>query len=85
MTSPSQVLHLYRHTLRAAKQFPSIKKSAILNDIKVEFREGKLVQDKAEIERRIAVGLRSLEQLRQFAGLNKNSSEVEIHLRGPCE
>ena len=31
---------LYRKILRAAKLFPSIKRKAIIEDIKVEFREG---------------------------------------------
>ena len=31
---------LYRKILRAAKLFPSIKRNAIIEDIKVEFREG---------------------------------------------
>jgi hypothetical protein len=33
---------LYRKILRAAKLFPSIKRNAIIADIKVEFREGQV-------------------------------------------
>ncbi len=33
---------LYRRILRAAKLFPSIKRNAIIADIKLEFREGQV-------------------------------------------
>ena len=33
---------LYRKILRAAKLFPSIKRTAIIADIKLEFREGQV-------------------------------------------
>lgn len=38
-SSPAQVLALYRAILRAAQRFPSIKKQAIIADIKQQFRE----------------------------------------------
>lgn len=36
------MLQLYRHVLKAAKQFPSIKKHSILKQVKTEFRENKV-------------------------------------------
>lgn len=33
------MLQLYRHILKAAKQFPSIKKHSIIKQVKTEFRE----------------------------------------------
>ncbi len=33
---------LYRHILRAAKQFPSIKRNSIVEEIKVEFTANKV-------------------------------------------
>lgn len=43
MTSQAQVLQLYRDILKAAKRFPSIKRSQILADIKTEFHANKVL------------------------------------------
>lgn len=40
--SPAQVLLLYRRILKAAERFPSIKRNAIIEDIKAQFREHKV-------------------------------------------
>ena len=40
--SPAQVLLLYRRILKAAQRFPSIKRDAIIADIKAQFREHKV-------------------------------------------
>lgn len=37
--SAQQVLLLYRRILKAAQRFPSIKRGAIIDDIRREFRE----------------------------------------------
>lgn len=36
------MVQLYRHILKAAKQFPSIKKHSIIQQVKTEFRENKV-------------------------------------------
>lgn len=36
--SQGSVLHLYRHILKAAKHFPSVKKHSLIREIKAEFR-----------------------------------------------
>jgi hypothetical protein len=38
---PLATLTLYRHILKAAKHFPSVKKSSIIREIKHEFRANK--------------------------------------------
>ncbi len=38
--SRTSMLALYRRLLRAAQQFPSVKRAGIISDIRVEFREG---------------------------------------------
>lgn len=40
--SPAQVLLLYRRILKAAQRFPSIKRGAIIEDIKTQFRDHKV-------------------------------------------
>lgn len=39
MASRSDILKLYRHILKAAQRFPSVKRDAIIADIKQEFRD----------------------------------------------
>lgn len=41
MAAPSMLL-LYRHILKAAKLFPSIKRNGIIQDIKTEFRDARV-------------------------------------------
>jgi hypothetical protein len=36
------MLQLYRHILKAAKQFPSIKKHSIIQQVKTEFRDNRV-------------------------------------------
>lgn len=36
------MLQLYRHILKAAKQFPSVKRPKIIQQIKEEFRENRV-------------------------------------------
>jgi len=36
------MVQLYRHILKAAKQFPSIKKHSIIQQVRTEFRENKV-------------------------------------------
>lgn len=36
------MLHLYRHILRAARDFPSVKKASIIREIKAEFRANRV-------------------------------------------
>ena len=38
----SHTLQVYRHILKAARRFPSIKRDRIVSDIKTEFREGQV-------------------------------------------
>ena len=85
MASRAQVLLLYRQILVAAKRFPSVKRAAIVEDIRLEFREAAPLSDAAEVARRVAVGARSLGQLRAYAGMDAGAPEAEVFLKGPCE
>ena len=74
---------LYRQILRAAKRFPSIKRHAIVADIKAEFREGRGAGDAEEVRRRMEAGIRSLEQLGAYGQLDAASADWAVYLRGP--
>lgn len=41
-SQPQQVLLLYRHILKAAKHFPSVKRDRIISQIKEEFRDNRV-------------------------------------------
>ncbi|KAL4434208.1 hypothetical protein ABPG75_000649 [Micractinium tetrahymenae] len=84
--TPAQVLLLYRRILKAAKLFPSVKREAIVQDIKQQFREHKALSDPAKVRHELGVALRSLEQLEQYAGLGSaGSEELAVSLKGSCE
>lgn len=42
MSGYISTLHLYRHILKAAKTFPSVKRNNIIEEIKHEFRANKV-------------------------------------------
>ncbi|EFN57841.1 hypothetical protein CHLNCDRAFT_143287 [Chlorella variabilis] len=92
----AEVLLLYRRILKAAKLFPSIKRDAIIGDIKREFREHKALlaclacvqalADPARVRHELGVALRSLEQLEGYAGLgHSGSSDLAVSLKGSCD
>lgn len=84
MASPSQVLLLYRQILRAAKHFPSVKRNLIIEDIRIDFRQHRNLSDPEAIQQQLAVGIRSLEQLEGYAGIDKHAHEWTIALKGSC-
>ena len=82
MTSRGEVLRLYRAILRAAERFPSKKRAAIIEDIKLEFREGATVTDSALVQRRVAVAQDGLARLRQYSGLEGTAANWDVSLAG---
>lgn len=85
MATREQVLTLYRHILRAAKQFPSIKRNSIIADIKQEFKMHKALVDPELIRKEMEIGIRSLEQLEGYVGMNKTqASDWQVFLKGSC-
>lgn len=84
--SPTQVLLLYRRILKAARLFPSVKRDAIIQDIRQQFREHRAMSDPARVRHELGVALRSLEQLEQYAGLSTaGSEELAVSLKGSCD
>ncbi|KAI7842162.1 hypothetical protein COHA_004185 [Chlorella ohadii] len=65
--NPAQVLLLYRRILKAAQRFPSIKRDAIIADIKAQFHEHKELTDPDKVRHELRVALRSLQELEQYA------------------
>lgn len=79
----SRVLALYRATLRAGKLFPSIRRDAMLADIKLEYRDGRIERDPEKIEQRLLAAVRGLDQLQSYAGMKRTAGDWDLALRGP--
>lgn len=79
------IVLLYRHILKAAKKFPSIRRDNIIEEIKVEFHANKGLTDKGKIQERTRAALNGLEQLAQYAGMEEKEYNWDLYLRGGCE
>lgn len=79
-SSVQATLVMYRRILRAAAQYPSIKRSSILCGIRTEFREGSRATCAKEIGRRRAVAATSLEKLESYARIEKEKHEWALGL-----
>jgi hypothetical protein len=73
-----QVLLLYRRILKAAAQFPSIKRASIIEDIKIEFRENAGETNTQKIELHHATAQRSYTQLLTYCGFDPDDPDWEI-------
>mmetsp|Transcript_26940 Transcript_26940/g.75924 ORF Transcript_26940/g.75924 Transcript_26940/m.75924 type:complete len:85 (-) Transcript_26940:26-280(-) len=83
MSSSKTMPQLYRAILKAAHRFPSKKRSGIIQDIKIEFRANKSVEDPKELQRLRTLVLESLEQLNSYIDLAAGSTD--LYLKGPCQ
>lgn len=81
----SSILRLYRHILKEAKVFPSIKRNTIIEEIRLEFRTNSSETDSEKIKQQIKVAVRSLEQMESLTKLDKKSSDWSVNLKGACD
>lgn len=82
---PARVCLLYKHILRAAKAFPSIKRGAVLEEIRAEFRANKETADPASLRQQLQAAVRGLQQLEEYSGLDVRGADWEVSLKGPCD
>ena len=80
MASPAIVLRLYRHILRNAMAFPSIKRDALVENIKLEFRENRDLEDGAELQQKLDVASKGLQQLRSYTGLDSDQPNWSVKM-----
>eukprot|EP00877_Chromochloris_zofingiensis_P004100 jgi/Chrzof1/13691/Cz08g08100.t1 len=81
MSGPLSTIHLYRHILKAAKRFPSVKKESIIKEIKAEFRANRGLSDQQKIEHSRSVAERGLSDLQSYSAMNQGSG-FAITLKG---
>eukprot|EP00898_Chlorokybus_atmophyticus_P004999 jgi/Chlat1/54/ChrspC238811S00931 len=73
---------LYRHILKAAQRYPSVKRADIIREIKTEFHQNKSLRDSQQIVQCRQAALHSLQSLQAYAGLDNSSPDWEVYLKG---
>ena len=77
------ILSLYRQLLHGAKHFPSIRRSAIYDSIKADFRDHQYISDPQKIRSELTRAIDGLHHLQQYNDLvNSKSSVWELNLYG---
>ena len=75
-----EVLSLYRQLLKYGKVYPTKNREGLLKEIKAEFREGKGLSNRADIEEKIAVARSGIEQMRLFCKIDKKTMDWSVSL-----
>ena len=76
-------VRLYRAVLKSATKFPSKNKMAIVEEIKVEFRQKRELTDAKEIEKAVAMARDDLDRLNAFSNMDSKSNQWQVSLKGP--
>ncbi|DBA00931.1 TPA: hypothetical protein N0F65_006131 [Lagenidium giganteum] len=79
-TQAKDVVHMYRRILKLAARYPSIKRDAIIRDIKLEFHENKALTDAAVIEQKVLAARAGIAELAQYAGLNPQATNWTVEM-----
>uniref|UniRef100_K3WLY3 Complex 1 LYR protein domain-containing protein n=1 Tax=Globisporangium ultimum (strain ATCC 200006 / CBS 805.95 / DAOM BR144) TaxID=431595 RepID=K3WLY3_GLOUD len=78
MTEAKEVVRIYRRILKLAAQYPSIKRNAIIRDIKLEFRENKHLTDASAIHAKVQSARQGIVELSQYTNLNPSSMTWKV-------
>jgi hypothetical protein len=78
--SRAKILRLYKDILSSAKQFPSIKKFKIIDEIKVGFKQYKSSTDDNEIQARINLAIDGLSKLSMYSNLSHSSRSWVVNM-----
>lgn len=62
-----------------------MQRHQILQDIKAEFRDNRALTDPRRVAEAHQVALRSLEQLQAYSGMDTQSTDWQVSLKGACE
>jgi len=71
-------LALYRQLLRAVRTYPSVRRGAIREEIRVSFRERRREQDPEQFVKWVAQGLEALRFMRQLNPRELHKSSFTI-------
>lgn len=73
-----EVVRLYRRILKLAAQYPSIKRGAIIREIKLEFHENKTLTDSDKILDKVQSARQGIVELSQYTNLNPSSMTWKV-------
>ena len=73
MAARAEALSLYRRILRTAQFWPSIKKAAVIDEIRGEFRDNMKEADPQRTAKMLAEARAGLQSLRQQCGMSDGS------------
>jgi hypothetical protein len=79
-SSPQELRSLYRRLLREAKRFPSMKRAAIYEDIRAEWREKRSLTDPRAVSHAVEVAVRGLATMGKYTRLDKRGSSWTVTL-----
>jgi hypothetical protein len=73
-------LHIYRHLLRLAIKYPSIKRDKVIDEIQYEFRSNRNEIDIIEIRKQKEVAMAGISHLRKYTGFDEGTSDWIVDL-----
>jgi hypothetical protein len=73
-------LHIYRHLLRLAIKYPSIKRDKVIDEIQYEFRSNMHEKDIDEIRKQKEVAMTGISHLRKYTGFENSSNDWIVDL-----
>lgn len=80
MAGEKEVVRVYRRILKLAQRYPSVKRDAIIRDIKLEFHDHKALTDVHAIREKLASAHAGIKELSQYAGLNPRAMNWTVDI-----
>ena len=76
MSARPRALTVYRDILRTLQRWPSVRKDAVMAEIRAEFRENSTEADASKRKKMLEEAEAGLLSLRQQCGLNADGNEI---------
>jgi LYR motif-containing protein 4 len=73
-------LSLYKNILRGAQRFPSIKRDGLVQEIRLNFRQNRALEDEKEIQKCLSIAIKGLSQLSMYTSLKPSASQWSVTL-----
>lgn len=75
-----KTLHIYRHLLRLAIKYPSIKRDKVIDEIQYEFRSSRNETDINEIRKQKETAITGISHLQKYTGFEESNSDWVVDL-----
>lgn len=80
MAEASEVARMYRRILKLAQRYPSIKRDAIVRDIRAEFHENKALTDAQQVREKLMAARAGIQELSQYASLHASALDWRVEV-----